>query len=343
MLKKAVDWQDIKHISIYEQLNLWYELVGTRNLYQPILSPFRTDTNIGGQVYLDDYKGRIVLADFSCREFHNIDIFNALIVYHNWNFGQMCDFIKSKNKLTFQPKIVEEIDKKCYITPNVLNGFYKPTIEYFSTYQISHKNLFLDKVLNCDKIFINRYDKVSKRRLIETSVMPPTHVLYSFPSGNYKLYEPLNEKCRFPVSNTNKNDLWIIDNKSDFLVISTSYKDIRVCSNILNCDSISPQNESIPKNTENTFSKDIWGWIYSHKTILVIGDQDTTGRNYQVRLGEEMSKYHDNVHQFSYPENIEEKNKYGKKNKDIAELFRYDDILTQELLNRYSNKEIIIH
>jgi len=328
MLRKPVDWSDIKHISIYEQLNLWYELVGTRNLYQPILSPFRADTNIGGNVYLDHYRGKIVLADFSCRDFHNIDIFNALITYHNWSFGQMCDYIKSKNqKLSFQHRIVEEIDKKCYITPNVLNGFYKPTIEYFNTYGISHKNLYDDGHLNADKIFVNRYNKIDKKRVIETWQMKTCHLIFKFKSGNMKLYQPLesDSRSRWCLSNTNKDDFFIIKGDKSSVTIGSCYKDVRVFINSLKLtgSGIARQNESLPKNVEEAFD---WEWIFSHEKIYLTYDLDRAGEVFKQALINYISQ-HRELQVFEYPTNLPCKNAFNKTIKDVGELYRFDKTL----------------
>lgn len=330
MLKKAVDWSDIKHISIYEQLNLWYELVGTRNLYQPILSPFRADTNIGGNVYLDHYKGKIVLADFSCigTRLHNLDIFNGLMMYHNWTFGQMCDYIKSKKQLSFQPKIVDAVDKKCYVNYQKIDGFYKPTLDYFATYDITQQDLIRDGHINCEKLFVNRYDKINKQRAVENWVMKPCHVLYRFPSGNVKLYQPLeeNSKARWALSNTNKDDYFITKGDKSSLFIGTSYKDIKCGLKALSLtgSGLAFQNESVDLKS---IKEVVWQWIYSHELIIICGDNDNAGKAYQEKLFGEISKNHSNCKEFIFPENLPEKNQFGKKNKDIAEIYRLDKTL----------------
>lgn len=327
-LKRELNWEDIKHISIYEQLNLWYDMVGTRTLYQPILSPFRPDTNIGGNVYLDQYKGKIVLADFSNRQFHNVDVFSGLMLYHNWTFGQMCDYIKSRKKLEFQPKINETIDKKCYITPHPLNGFYRPTLDYFATYDITHKDLLKDKHINCDKLFVNRWNKISKQRIVETWQMKHCHIVYTFPSGNVKLYNPLeeNNKARWSLSNTNKEDYFIVEGDKSSLFIGSSYKDIRVGLKALNLtgSGLAFQNESVDLKS---VKEALWAWIYSHNFIIICGDNDAVGKAYQEKLFVEISKNHSNCIEYVFPENLPEKNQYGKKNKDIAEIYRFDKSL----------------
>lgn len=326
-LKRELNWEDIKHISIYEQLNLWYELVGTRTLYQPILSPFRPDTNIGGNVYLDNYKGKIVLADFSKRgtRLHNVDIFNALMILNNWNFGQMCDYIKSRNKLEFQPKINETVDKKCYITPSVLKGFYRPTLDYFATYDITHSDLLKDKHINCDRLFVNRWDKVNKQRVLETWQMKPCHIVYTFESGNYKLYQPLeeNNKARWALSNTNKDDYFLVKGDKSSLFIGSSYKDVKCGLKALSLtgSGLAFQNESVDLKG---IKKDIWQWIYSHDLIIVCGDNDNAGRAYQEKLVGEISENHSNCKGFIYPENLPSTNAYGKKIKDVAEIYRFN-------------------
>jgi len=71
------------------------------------------------------------------------------------------------------------------------------------------------------KLFVNRWDKINKKRTIETWQMKSCHVLYTFPSGNYKLYQPLeeNNKSRWALSNTNKDDYFITKGDKSSLFI----------------------------------------------------------------------------------------------------------------------------
>ncbi len=309
----------LSEFSDQDQLDLWYELIGTRQLYKPILSIHRPDNKIGGQVYLDYYRGKYRLTDFTNKEFHNIDVFDAIKLKYGFNQSELLDFLKNKSCHPSPRKVKEILDKKCYINFQPLDGYYKSTIEYFKTYGITQEQLWNDGVRNAHSLVVNHYNKKQGERAIFHFHPKKCHAIYTFPSGNCKIYQPLEED-RFPISNTNKEDVWKIDNGSEYLIIGTSYKDIKcatnTCDNLV--DSLCGQTEGLPTVLENAFNEATWKWILQHPNILIAGDDDVTGRKYTQRLVEFIPQ----AIAFEYPE-LPKLNQYNKKIKDLGEIYRY--------------------
>lgn len=316
-MRKPPKFSEIKSLGISEQLSIWGGLVGTTQLYKPILSPFREDSKIGGGVFLDEYKGKIVLTDFTNSKYHNVDVFSAIMMLKGMNFPQMCEYLSKGH--VYHP-IKESVDTKCYITPNLIEGFYKPIVDYFNTYDITIEDLRTDGHANADKLYVNRWDKKLKKRTLETFVPKYAHVLYRFPSGNVKLYQPLeeNEKLRWAISNTNKNDFFRCRGNDKNLFIGSSYKDIKVGVRLFSdgANGLAFQNEGLNLKTLNN---EIWDFIDKHQNIIICGDKDSAGVKYTKELKQQIPK----ALIWEYPE-TPEKNQYNKKIKDIAEVYRYD-------------------
>ena len=308
----------ISEFSDNDQLDLWYELIGTRQLYKPVLSCLRPDNKIGGNVYLDYYRNKYRLTDFTNKEFHNIDVFDAIKLKYGFNQAELLDFLKNRSCSPSPKRVRESIDKKCYLNFQPFDGYYKSTIEYFKTYGITQEQLWADGVRNTSSIHVNLFSKKKQSREVFIFHPKRCHAIFTFEGGNSKVYQPLEED-RFPLSNTTKEDVWKIDNGSEYLIIGSSYKDIRVACNITSnlIDAISPQSEGLPVMIEKAFIEEVWKWILKHKSILICGDDDAAGHKFQQRLVD----YIPQAIGFKYPE-LPKYNLYNKKNKDLSEIWR---------------------
>ncbi len=314
----------------HEQLNLWREIVGTSQLYEPVLSPFRSDSNLGN-VYLDKYQGSIVLTDFSNRVFHNTNVIKALVILKGRQ--EAYNYIGCNSNSTYvSKKSGETINKKCYISFQPV-PLYKQTLDYYATYGITQAQLEFDGIKNSPTIKLNKWDKKLGERTIVNLNLGFTQAIFTFPSGNCKVYQPLRtDKSKWLASNATKSDTFKIDyGNRELIVISSSHKDIRVAVNALNHQGsgIAPQSEGVPVKPENTFNSEAWEFIKSHERIIVAGDLDTAGKAFTESIGNYL-----NVEKFVYPENLPTVNSYGKKNKDLAELYR-QGINLKELLDSH--------
>jgi len=321
-------FNEIRDISESEQLNLWREIIGTSQLYEPVLSPFRSDSRIGGQVYLDKHKGKIVLTDYTDKQFHNTDIIDALVILKGRQ--EAYNYIGCSTNSTYvSKKSGETINKKCYISFQPV-PLYKQTLDYYLSYGITQAQLEFDGIKNSPTIKLNKWDKKLGERTIVNLNLGFTQAIFTFDSGNCKVYQPLRtDKSKWIASNATKSDTFKIDyGNRELIIISSSHKDIRVAVNALNhqASGIAPQSEGVPTKPENTFNSEAWEFIKSHERIIVAGDLDTAGSKFTEVLGNYL-----NAEKFVYPENLPAVNKYGKKNKDLAELYR-QGINLKELL-----------
>lgn len=300
----------IENLSVYNQLNAWSFILGfNAKLNDKIKSPFRID-NTPLSCWLEVHNGKVILTDYACAEFHNVGLYKAFkLLNPTYTPQQIFNVIGSLTIGNFSigtTIVSNKIKKEMSYEIRTHNGkfsFTENEKNYWESYGISLKQLINDKVFSCKSFSINDFKTIN----VEMSFV-------MLLQNNFKIYNPLNVKGKW-FSNTNNDNYWYIKNNSDTIVITTSYKDCRVIANMTGYSSFAPVSE-IAKLTYEQKTL-----IESYKNIIVIGDGDTTGDNFAIS--------YNNLYGYDYiifPQTYRQKtNKYNKKIKDLAELYRYDN------------------
>lgn len=321
MRKLNIDKQFLYNLlsSVNNQLIGWSHILGfTPKLKQFVNSPFREDNN-PNSCWLEIYNNSVVLTDYADNRFHNIGLYKAFALKYphlipQQIFNLIADVIFSNNLLISQIENSKNKIKKhlsyTIRTKNKKPVFKKSEEEYWNSYGITLKQLISDNVYSCEEIIIN--DVVTKNKEMSFVMLL---------QDKFKIYNPLNEKYKW-LSSTNNNNYWYIKNDSDTIIITTSYKDARVISNVFGYSSFAPVSETAKLNFNQQ------QLIESYKKTIVIGDGDATG--------DKFATYYNSFYGYDYvifPEEYrKEKNKYNKKIKDVSELYRFSEQLVKNLL-----------
>lgn len=141
-----------------------------------IKSPFRKDNNPTCGFYYSK-KGRLYLHDFGTDEY--FDVFEV---------------VKRKYGLSFYKAMNKIIDEKDQFSTEIRSELDAPELEfipgannfsYFYTYGITDETLLKHGVSNARAIYVN--ESLTWRATEKNPIF-----VYSFPSGNFKLYRPLS-------------------------------------------------------------------------------------------------------------------------------------------------------
>lgn len=271
---------DYKNFLSYE-LDIWCWVLGFRlHLGQRFCNPMRNDNHAG--VWLEQYKGRIVLVDFGDRTFLNMTVFDAVMYTYGIDFKQALDKISREFKIT--NNIVKHRTKSkpfnfylSYI-PWQVNGkdvFVEHDRDYWSQYGINSSQLEEDNVKSCKAIQYNTKSSPDSLRLYETSPSYAIHV-----NNHIKCYNPYSQPKW--LSTCTEQDVGAYDKlkDSDTLIITKSYKDCRVLRNA-GYESVWLQNEgvSLPFEYLIKFQQ------YNNKFILF--DNDEAG----IKAGKELATF----------------------------------------------------
>jgi hypothetical protein len=249
--------------------------------FEYIISPFRDDTNPGCWFELDANTLRFV--DYA--DNLKIDCFDAIKLKYNLkNFYETLAFINKniiKNKNFVIKPVVKKVKKVNVIKKDfkiliATRNFSKIDGLYWTPYEITKQNLIDDKVFPIQKF------KLLNTRKGDITVRPIDlcYCYTDFKDNKKKIYRPEQKVKKF-ITNCDNNDIGginFIDNNSDNIIITKSYKDYRVLKN-LNLNVIWFQNEGmfpdkeILKNLLNSFNK-----------IIIFFDNDKAGIKASIKL-----------------------------------------------------------
>lgn len=314
------DWGDLSPLSLSDQLQIQYNILGCSvKLKEPVLSPFRSDNNIGS-CQLENYKDNIVLTDYSVRKYHNINIIDGIKLKYNCNFHQAVQIVGNiLNKPLYKIGKLRSVPKKqIHIAfgtklKDNLPAYSYEDVEYQKSYGITISELYSDQVYSISQYSVNGIVTYTK------------DCSYAMCLNNrVKIYRPFQDKKNKQKCNTNLEDYQYFDHQSKILVITSSYKDARVVYNNTKYDVITLQSET-QKITDNQrqFIED-----KAYDKIYVIMDGDQAGD----LSCDEYQKYGYTCVYFPF-EHRDKINSFGKTVKDIAELYRYNPDELYKFLN----------
>jgi len=286
-----------------QQLDLWGKLVykSKVNFGKKYINVLREDKNPG--CFFTIYNGLVCLVDF-CHNPKTITLYSALKeLYPEENFNTLIE--ENINKELISRKSYEKIKSELYFDklPNLTDRCRK----YYNTYGINS----LEKVngYSVFKFFCNRY----------IDIYPEICVGFELQNNRNKIYFPLREENKW-FSNTNENNYWFIEG-NDSLYISTSHKDILVIHNLTGASVFSPMSETM-KYTDHQIKL-----ISKYDKIYVVGDGDKEGQKFNNYNKELINAVPIDITEYS-----DITNKYGKKCKDISEIYRLDRELCRNIL-----------
>ena len=309
---KTYSYHQIKGLSLHEQLSLWSLILSSASLSNKYCSPFRQDNTANCSLVYKD--SEVYFYDRNER----YNIFKALMIVKSISYPEALSLCFNGKEMVNNPLPSTVINNpKTLIKYEPLQGYFTSTLNYLKTYGIEALDLVKDNIYNSREIHITTYDYIINDFKTKQIDNLTCHLIFNFPSKNNKIYYPNNKVGKW-ISNTDQHDYWKIDNSSETLIISTSWKDIRCISNYFSnkVNVYSPISESVNTLQDLEF-------VNKHKNIFVCGDLDDQGL-----------KFSNMVHSLTgasiiqYPENLPKENKYGKAIKDPSEVYRHDsDIL----------------
>lgn len=239
-------------------------------------NPLRKDNSPGCNYWYS--KGRLLLADYADKTYHNKDCFGLVMVKYGCSFRDALELINQEFKLglghsTHVPK------KRVILKKSVPNKKQKTVItydpgiwqlkdkKYWSQWDISRTQLEEDGVLTPMLI---RFETESGSRVYRPWMLC---YIYTFPSGNIKIYQPYSIDKKW-MTNTTTNDIGCFDSldaTGQLLIITKSYKDCRILRN-MGYQSIWVQNEKvkIPDEILQDLNK-------RFERIILLYDNDETG------------------------------------------------------------------
>ncbi len=310
-----------RDLSIENQLYIWSKLI----LEEPAIigkmycNPCRIDNN--PTCPLSVYKGSVCLVDFSgvsnkslfmyeaiCQicELETYDEFYSLVI-KTLEDGEKDIECNTSSEYTVERKSMA-VQPTRNQKGNIVYG--RNIIDYYSTYGISVEDLYKSKAYPVWYYTIeDRIYEVQKDLCVVLKLQDA-----------FKIYYPLRSENKW-FSNTTKDNYWYFKG-TDTLVITTSHKDALVVHINTGYSVYAPVSEKVHYTTEQL------NLIRSHKRIISLGDGDSAGESFNEYNRSifkceviDISLYSDNI------------NSFGKKTKDISEIYRYDKQLCLNLLN----------
>lgn len=206
---------------------------------------------------------------------HNISYKEAVKLVVDTLEGNKSDYIKIKPIDDFKFEI-----SNTEIYP-YFRKFSESDLNYWNTFCISLKTLNKYNVNVCDRVFM-----FGKKDPLELKYSPSNPIFsYTFRTGGYKVYRPLNPTKRGKFfSNVNEWDvqgLAQLPESGKTLIITSSLKDVMV---IDECElpSIAPQGEGI------SIPEKIVDYLYAcFEDIYVLYDSDDAGYKYSKKISEQ--------------------------------------------------------
>lgn len=316
---RKVDYNFLIGVPIELQLQLWSDLVFKKRvlLGESLLSPLRPDNNPSCKLQVNN-QGVVRFLDYSdinCKKTFGIDLFQVLNILYNYNYSESCQLIYSyiNGKTIFlsdnSPKIKKSFIAFDYYTYGGSPAYTKECQEYYKSYGISIRNLVQDRVYCLKTIYYKNSILYPKELAIGFELQNERKKIY-FPFGKNKWY-----------SNTTNGNFWLVEGNED-LIITTSHKDARVAHNLTKKTTFSPMSEAIHLNVSTI------EMLKQYKNITVLGDGDATGQVFNRNMQEIFNCKIINISDYADIDND-----YGKKCKDISEIYRLDKNLAYSILN----------
>jgi 5S rRNA maturation endonuclease (ribonuclease M5) len=265
--------------------------------------------NNSGVVKFLDY------SDIDCKKTFGIDLFKVLNILYGYDYSKSCELIYKyiQGKTIFlsdnSPKIKKSFIAFDYYIKNGNPAYTKECKDYYKSYGISIKNLVLDEVYFLKTLYYRNTILYPKELAIGFDLQNERKKIY-FPFGENKWY-----------SNTTSGNYWLIKGSND-LIITTSHKDARVAHNLTNKTVFAPMSESSHINIS------IIEMLKQYDNILVLGDGDRAGQEFNQRMINTFNCKSIDITNYSDIDND-----YGKKCKDISEIYRLDKQLAFDILN----------
>lgn len=270
--------------SSINQEEIFKYVFGNFNVGTYITSPFRVDDSPGcwiqwrnGKLYFTDFgnkNGKVNLDAIGIiQEKHNLGFKDAIEFVLSFNFNEESEYKKYKSS-----SIVSSSNVSIEYCPKPFDIFAK---NYWSLYEISSTQLIQDN------IFATKWFKVSGMVFQPYS----QEACYTISFGDTcKICRPKAKTNKW-VTNTNKNIIggtknlpFLVDN----LVISKSYKDWRVLTN-LGLNAIYFQNEGMFPDMEILET-----YLKMTDRISIIFDNDEKGKESSKKLCEYINNYFPN-------------------------------------------------
>ncbi len=282
-----------------------FELVfGFRPIeFDYVLSPFRKDKKPGCW-FERDLEDKLVFRDFNYGD-RPLDCFDVVKIHYKLaNFYSVLLFIKEnlidgKNLDIKNPiKVVQPIIKQPVEILIDTRNFVSRDAIYWTQYGISKQNLIDDKVFPIRKFML----KNSKNGDVKNRVYESCYAITNFPEGRKKLYFPYRKGGSRFITNCKKNDIGGINSIPSLgrqLIISKSYKDFRVLSN-LGKYCIWIQNEGMLPDHDILIPI-----IKGFQEIIVWFDNDNAGITASIKFKEHISsKINNTVRSIYLPEEL---------------------------------------
>lgn len=291
-------------LNIEQQLDLWGKLVYHHKVYfgRKYINTLREDKNPG--CVFTVFKDMVCLVDFNY-EPKTITLYHTLRqLYPETNFNLL--IAENINK--------ELVDKKNRVKTSETTLYFeklkeltKDCLNYYNTYGIND----LSKVngYSVYKYYCNKF----------YDVFPEVCIGFELQNNKSKLYYPFRKENKW-ISTANESNYWFIEG-NEKLYISTSHKDILVIHNLTGASVFSPMNETV-KYTDHQLKL-----LSKFEEIYVVGDGDKQGQKFNVYNENTLNAKIIDLTPWS-----ETENKYGKKCKDISEIYRLDKELCKMIL-----------
>lgn len=283
-------------------------------------APYRNDTKPG--CWFDYYDNTLRFIDFGDNKYgHLKDCFNIVGVTYNLSYRETLEYINEYFKLGLELSNSNNglvVPEKYSYNKEANTDFFKNTFlkpiqvyyrdweirdkEYWSKYGISKLNLDNDKVKPVKYIrILNKYNEYFTIQPFDL-----TYAYTNFNNSKVKVYRPYHKEFKWlsnltsdDIGNSNsvyKLNLKEFPREDNILIISKSYKDFRVLSNLLrdfNSKSLFViwfQNETcIPNINLLTLLTKKFG------KILVFYDNDEAGKLGSLRVSKELNTIFPNI------------------------------------------------
>jgi hypothetical protein len=273
--------------SIINQEKVFNHVLGDFNTDTYITSPFRQDDSPGCWVQWRD--DRLYFTDFAntygkvnldavglIQQKYNLKLKDAIsFIYDNFyekDFHDKLLNIKNDINSKSSSSIVTSSKSDIEFCPKPFDEYHK---KYWSQYEISSANLIEDNV------FATKWYKV--KGSIFTPFPQETTYTIRFHDGSVKICKPKATEFKW-MTNATKNtiggSLSFPIFGTEYLIISKSYKDWRVLTN-LGYTSIYFQNEGMFPNMEI-----LYYYLQMSKNVIVLFDNDETGKKASLKLVE---------------------------------------------------------
>lgn len=297
-----------RQIPLEEQLSLWAEFVFKQSVTigKAVNSPIREDNNPSCMLVRPNNGDKILLYDFVYNKYYSLEkVFKIL----NLSLNDSLTLVATLDK----PKIKYKKSNKGFNL--VIEELTEEAKNYFKEYGINE--LLLNRA-GVSSIKIWTYNDYSY-------AANDLAVVYTYPSGKFKMYRPYNKDYKW-ISTTSKSDYNYIEG-DNIVVICTSLKDAMVVFSLTGHSVFSPVSESCSYTEEQILL------IKSHELVFTLGDADAAGKRFNEK---NVSLFDSIIIEIGSFTNIV--NSYGKKCKDIAEIFRFNNKLCKQILMFINSK-----